>query len=195
MHSYSQIWMYPYGHKRRMYPVDVAELKSVALQARAALASLYGTKYQVGTGADTLYPASGGSDDWAKDVAHVKFVYLLELRPEDSVWDGFILSPREILPTAKETWLGVKVVARTIAQRSGRLRPSTGNTLPVDSLPLDSDCRDQLPNCPQWALHNGCDVWRGLNQTCRLSCGLCRPQPPPTALPIFPNNNSHRLKG
>lgn len=27
-------------------------------------------------------PASGGSDDWAKEVLGVKFVYLVELRPQ-----------------------------------------------------------------------------------------------------------------
>lgn len=26
LHSYSQIWMYPYGHEKRNYPSDVADL-------------------------------------------------------------------------------------------------------------------------------------------------------------------------
>lgn len=29
------------------------------------------------------YPASGGSEDWAKESAKIKFVYLLELRPDE----------------------------------------------------------------------------------------------------------------
>ena len=29
-------------------------------------------------------PAAGGSDDWTKSKAGVKYVYLLELRPDDS---------------------------------------------------------------------------------------------------------------
>ncbi|KAK6019607.1 zinc carboxypeptidase, partial [Ostertagia ostertagi] len=35
----------------------------------------YGTEYRMGTGADTLSPASGGSDDWAKSNG-IKYVYL-----------------------------------------------------------------------------------------------------------------------
>lgn len=29
------------------------------------------------------YPASGGSEDWAKESANIKYVYLLELRPDE----------------------------------------------------------------------------------------------------------------
>uniref|UniRef100_A0A915MWI2 ShKT domain-containing protein n=1 Tax=Meloidogyne javanica TaxID=6303 RepID=A0A915MWI2_MELJA len=53
-HSYSQILMYPFGHSLRTYPQDVQELSNVALRAAQALQSTYGTKYTVGTGADTL---------------------------------------------------------------------------------------------------------------------------------------------
>lgn len=60
-HSYSQILMYPFGHAVRTYPTDVDDLSSTAVQAAQALQSMYGIKYTVGTGADTLYPASGGS--------------------------------------------------------------------------------------------------------------------------------------
>lgn len=42
-----------------------------------------GRQFVVGSGADTLYPAAGGSDDWSKEKAQVKYVYLLELRPEE----------------------------------------------------------------------------------------------------------------
>lgn len=117
MHTYSQIWIHPFGHIRNNYPSDVSELKDTGNRATAALEKVYGTKYKVGSGADTLYPASGGSDDWSKSKAGIKFVYLLELRPEDSVIDGFILEPRYLLPTGRETWEGVKVVVNTVLQR------------------------------------------------------------------------------
>ncbi|KHJ86496.1 hypothetical protein OESDEN_13751 [Oesophagostomum dentatum] len=58
---------------------------------------MFGTTYKVGTGADTLYPASGGSEDWAKGKAHVKYSYLFELRPEEQVWDGFLLSENQVI--------------------------------------------------------------------------------------------------
>ncbi|VDM83360.1 unnamed protein product [Strongylus vulgaris] len=68
----------------------------------------YGTEYRMGTGADTLSPASGGSDDWAK-ANGIKYVYLVELRPEYELSNGFILHKKELIPTAVETFEGVKV--------------------------------------------------------------------------------------
>jgi len=125
MHTYSQIWIHPYGHVRNSYPADVTDLHETGLQAAAALKKLYGTEYKVGSGADTLYPASGGSDDWSKGKAGIKYVYLLELRPEDSVIDGFILEPRYLLPTGRETWEGVKVVVNAALKRL-KIEPATG---------------------------------------------------------------------
>ncbi|CAJ0944463.1 unnamed protein product, partial [Mesorhabditis belari] len=111
LHSYSQILMYPFGHQVRTYSNDLNDLHATATNAANALRSMYGTQYRVGTGADTLYPASGGSEDWAKGKAHVKYSYLFELRPEEQVWDGFLLAENQILPTARETWEAVKVIA------------------------------------------------------------------------------------
>uniref|UniRef100_A0A914BV16 ShKT domain-containing protein n=1 Tax=Acrobeloides nanus TaxID=290746 RepID=A0A914BV16_9BILA len=94
-HSYSQILMYPFGHAMRTYPNDVNDMSITANRAAQALQNMYGTKYTVGTGADTLYPASGGSEDWAKGQMGVKYSYLFELRPEDNVWDGFLLAENQ----------------------------------------------------------------------------------------------------
>nr|CDQ07440.1 Bm11718 [Brugia malayi] len=84
LHTYSQMWIYPYGHQRRSFPNDVKDLEKVGKQAVKAVENVYGTKFRLGTGADILYPSSGGSDDWAKSKAGVKFVYLLELRPGEN---------------------------------------------------------------------------------------------------------------
>ncbi|VDL70586.1 unnamed protein product [Nippostrongylus brasiliensis] len=117
LHTYSQIWIHPYGHRKDSYPGDIQELYDVGKKAAKALEKVYGTKYVVGSGADTLYPASGGSEDWAKHAGGVKYVYLLELRPDEKNWDGFILGENELIPTARETWEGVKVVASAVMDR------------------------------------------------------------------------------
>jgi len=46
----------------------------------------------------------------------IKFVYLLELRPDESVDRsvGFILDEKFLQPTVEETWEGVKVVADAV---------------------------------------------------------------------------------
>ncbi|VDM37460.1 unnamed protein product [Toxocara canis] len=114
LHTYAQLWIHPYSHETETYPMDYIELKRTAKRAIDKLRSVYGTQYKIGTGADTLAPASGGSDDWAKGVLGVKYVYLVELRPELELSNGFILNKYELIPTAVETWEAVQVVMSSV---------------------------------------------------------------------------------
>ncbi|MED6262176.1 hypothetical protein ATANTOWER_015636 [Ataeniobius toweri] len=107
VHSYSQLLLFPYS-----YTYDLAahhsELLTVAQRATAALTSLYGTRYTSGPGAATIYPAAGGSDDWAYDLG-IKYSYTFELR--DTGFYGFLLPESQIKPTCEETMLAVKYIA------------------------------------------------------------------------------------
>ncbi|MED6281732.1 hypothetical protein CHARACLAT_024740, partial [Characodon lateralis] len=107
VHSYSQLLLFPYS-----YSYDLAahhsELLTVAQGATAALTSLYGTRYTSGPGAATIYPAAGGSDDWAYDLG-IKYSYTFELR--DTGFYGFLLPESQIKPTCEETMLAVKYIA------------------------------------------------------------------------------------
>ncbi|PIO64289.1 zinc carboxypeptidase, partial [Teladorsagia circumcincta] len=114
LHTYSQMWIHPFSHQRKTVPEDINDLEQVGRKAVAALENVYGTKYRFGTGADILYPSSGGSDDWAKGKGGAKYVYLMELRPSEEVWDGFILDSRQLIPTGRETWAGIKVVIEAV---------------------------------------------------------------------------------
>uniref|UniRef100_A0A1I7WPF4 Peptidase_M14 domain-containing protein n=1 Tax=Heterorhabditis bacteriophora TaxID=37862 RepID=A0A1I7WPF4_HETBA len=136
LHSYSQMWLIPYGHRKRSYPQDfhtalrlgmvfpVEDLATIAwksmiilfrplaLRATKALYEMYGTKYQVGTGADLMYEASGSSHDWAKGSLKVNYAYLIELRPKNTLMGyGFLLPEREIPATGLETFEAIKIVA------------------------------------------------------------------------------------
>ncbi|VDK46562.1 unnamed protein product [Anisakis simplex] len=121
LHTYAQLWIHPYSHETGTYPMDHVELKRTAKRAVDKLRSVYGTQYKIGTGADTLSPASGGSDDWAKGILGVKYVYLVELRPELELSNGFILNKYELIPTAVETWEAVKVVISSALRFRRRL--------------------------------------------------------------------------
>ncbi|CAJ0561075.1 unnamed protein product, partial [Mesorhabditis spiculigera] len=114
LHTYAQLWIYPFSHQEVTYPKDIDELKRTARRAVSRLENVYGTVYRMGTGADTLAPASGGSDDWAKSKMHVKFVYLIELRPEEHLSHGFILHKKELIPTGIETLEGLKEVFESV---------------------------------------------------------------------------------
>uniref|UniRef100_A0A7E4VDE2 Zinc carboxypeptidase A 1 n=1 Tax=Panagrellus redivivus TaxID=6233 RepID=A0A7E4VDE2_PANRE len=184
-HSYSQILMYPFGHQLRTYPNDVNDLSATANKAAQALQSMYGTKYTVGTGADTLYPASGGSEDWAKGQMNIKYSFLFELRPEDNVWDGFLLAENQIIPTSRETWEAVKIIADQTLQtfrpkaiavapvQAHRLRAfASGNPASSGSAP-SATCRDLDQLCSYWSQNGACAQWPSMRERCARSCGFC----------------------
>lgn len=72
-----------------------------------------GASYRVGAAANTLYPASGGSDDWAKGVMKMKYTYTIELR--DNGRYGFVLPASYIEPTAKEGLAALRVIGQAAA--------------------------------------------------------------------------------
>ncbi|XP_023063589.1 carboxypeptidase A2 isoform X2 [Piliocolobus tephrosceles] len=106
LHSYSQLLMFPYGYKCTK-PDNSDELSEVAQKAAQSLTSLHGTKYKVGPICSVIYQASGGSIDWSYDYG-IKYLFAFELR--DTGRYGFLLPAHQILPTAEETWLGLKAV-------------------------------------------------------------------------------------
>ena len=70
-----------------------------------------------------LDKSAGGSDDWAKGVARIKYVYTVELRPSDDTNDvdahfAFLLPSSFIEPVGKETYVGVKGFLRSLIKTS-----------------------------------------------------------------------------
>ncbi|NXA47826.1 CBPA2 Carboxypeptidase, partial [Nothocercus julius] len=106
LHSYSQLLMYPYGYKCTK-PADYTELDSVGKAAASSIHSLYGTTFKVGNICSTIYQASGGSIDWSYDYG-IKYSFAFELRDTGNY--GFLLPASQIIPTAEETWLGLKTI-------------------------------------------------------------------------------------
>ncbi|KRZ90586.1 Meiotic recombination protein SPO11 [Trichinella sp. T8] len=145
LHSYSQIWMYPYGNQRYSYPKDVHDLNTVFCVI--------------------LDPASGGSEDWAKAVAGIKYSFLVELRPEEDNQDGFILDESHIIPTGKETLEGIKEVAMV-------LLPGNHNSY-FPNTDASSVCQDFHPMCKIWAVFGACLNDTEVRRLCVKSCELC----------------------
>ncbi|KAK6011934.1 zinc carboxypeptidase, partial [Ostertagia ostertagi] len=88
LHSYAQLWIYPYSHAQQNYPEDISELRRTARRAINRLHRQYGTEYRMGTGADTLLS------------------------------NGFILHKKELIPTAVETFEGVKEVIEAVLEHN-----------------------------------------------------------------------------
>ncbi|XP_032081666.1 carboxypeptidase B-like [Thamnophis elegans] len=110
IHSYSQMLLYPYSYTYNLIPNNV-QLNSIAKGAIRELATLYGTEYTYGPGAATIYPAAGGSDDWAYDEG-IQYAFTFELRDKGRY--GFALPESQIKPTCEETMIAVKYIAQHI---------------------------------------------------------------------------------
>ncbi|XP_042195161.1 carboxypeptidase B-like [Callorhinchus milii] len=112
MHSYSQMCLFPYSYTYNL-AANHEELNSIALTAINKLGSMYGTQYVYGPGAVTIYPAAGGSDDWAYDEG-IKYAFTFELR--DTGRYGFLLPESQIKPTCEETMLAIKYISQYVSE-------------------------------------------------------------------------------
>merc|ERR1711963_99527 len=106
-HSYSQLWLWPFGYDYGAYPENREELEQLAIDACDALYQVHGTIFDPINSAD-LYPASGAADDWYKGVLGSRFAFTVELR--DTGRYGFVLPKEQIIPSGEELWAAMEVV-------------------------------------------------------------------------------------
>merc|ERR1712002_142848 len=112
-HSYSQLWLWPYGYGYNAYPENKEEIQQLAIDASDALYQVHGTVFYPINSAD-LYPAAGASDDWYKGVLGTRFSFTTELRDTGS--HGFILPKEQIIPSGEEMWAGFEVVINRLIE-------------------------------------------------------------------------------
>jgi len=118
VHSYGQYFLYPWGYEQ-LDAHDRRDLHNLGMiGARAIKAINSRRRYKVGSAAKMLYPASGGSDDWAKGGAGIKYSYTVELPDTGSY--GFLLPSSRIEKVGRETHAGF------IAMLQQLLRNKTG---------------------------------------------------------------------
>jgi len=110
-HSYSQLWMTPYGWTSAR-PKDYNLQMDVANGAVAAIKAKSGLTYRAGPIYTIIYPASGSSADYGYDNANVTYSYGVELR--DTGQYGFLLPASQIIPTGEEIWQAVKFMVNYI---------------------------------------------------------------------------------
>jgi carboxypeptidase A4 len=106
VHSYSQLFMTPYGYSCTATVSNNSILQSLAKGVATAIKAVYGTAYQYGPICTTIYPATGNSVDYAATVAGTKYTFTIELRDTGSY--GFVLPAKQILPTGLETYAGFR---------------------------------------------------------------------------------------
>ncbi|GJJ74929.1 hypothetical protein EMPS_07287 [Entomortierella parvispora] len=109
-HSYSQLWMVPYGYTGTR-PGTYAYMSGLAVKAAAALKAVHGTRFTTGDIYNTIYQASGNSADYAYSVG-VKAPFAVELRDTGNY--GFSLPANQIIPSGEETWAAFSAVLDNI---------------------------------------------------------------------------------
>jgi len=106
--------LYPWGYDRVDHPGE-RELERLGRVAARAL----GRGYTVGSAAKVLYPAAGGSDDWALGGAGIPYSYTIEL--PDTGTHGFILPASYISQVAAEALAATVAMAKDLQGRAPRV--------------------------------------------------------------------------
>ncbi|KAI8603313.1 carboxypeptidase A4 [Dissophora ornata] len=109
-HSYSQLWMVPYGYTGTR-PGTYAYMNGLASKAVKALEAVNGVKFTNGDIYNTIYGASGNSADYAYSIG-VSAPFAVELR--DTGRYGFSLPASQIVPSGQETWAAFAAILDNI---------------------------------------------------------------------------------
>ncbi|XP_073470250.1 carboxypeptidase B2 isoform X2 [Aquarana catesbeiana] len=113
IHSYSQMVLFPYSYKKEKSK-DHDELAQLANRVIDGIKLSSKIKYVSGPGANTIYLAPGGSDDWAYDLG-IKYSFTIELRDKGAY--GFLLPPKLIRPTCSDALTGIKIISAHIVKK------------------------------------------------------------------------------
>ncbi|CAG0880549.1 unnamed protein product, partial [Darwinula stevensoni] len=141
VHSYSQLVLLPWGYTNT-HPSDYTDLIDVAHIMESALEERYNTQYTSGSVPDVLYIASGGTFDWTKGAAGIKYSYGIELR-DRGTW-GFLLPPSQIIPSGEETLDGIVALLDAIYEWLDTLQslyPDIVTQQTIGSSYLDKDLK------------------------------------------------------
>ncbi|KAK5995388.1 Metallocarboxypeptidase A-like protein [Cladobotryum mycophilum] len=111
-HSYSQLFMTPYGYSCSALPANNNEYQKLANGAVAAIKAVHGVSFQAGPICSTIYPATGSSVDYTADVVKADYVFTSELR--DTGRYGFVLPANQIVPSGEEAFAGVKYLLENV---------------------------------------------------------------------------------
>ncbi|PHH93354.1 hypothetical protein CDD83_5908 [Cordyceps sp. RAO-2017] len=111
-HSYSQLFMTPYGYTCDSVPQNNDELQSLASGAVDAIRSVHGTTFNSGPICSTIYQTAGNSVDYVADIIKSDYNFAVELR--DTGRYGFVLPPNQIAPTGEEAFAGVKYLLQNM---------------------------------------------------------------------------------
>lgn len=109
LHSFNQLWACPYAHTTEP-SAHLATHMRVLRAVQRAVRDAEGAHYEIGPLSTSLYVGTGFGIDFAYDRCAIVHSYLVELR--DRGQHGFLLPADQILPTARETFAGLRAGLR-----------------------------------------------------------------------------------
>ena len=113
LHSYGDLFMYPWGYTCSAWVSNNITQNAAGQDFASAVFSVHQERFTVGPVCQTIYQASGGSNDWTYGVANVPFSFAAELRG-----NSFVIPPDNIIPSGQEIFAGVQSWATYIQQNS-----------------------------------------------------------------------------
>ncbi|KAH8899090.1 zinc carboxypeptidase [Thozetella sp. PMI_491] len=105
-HSYSQLFMTPYGYSCTAVASKNTELQALAKGAVAAIKAVHGVTFDYGPICSTIYQATGSSVDYVNDVVGSDYTFTSELRDTGNY--GFLLPANQIVPSGEEAFAGFR---------------------------------------------------------------------------------------
>ncbi|HWL92783.1 MAG TPA: M14 family metallopeptidase, partial [Phycisphaerae bacterium] len=120
-HSYSQLWLYPWGNTGSVTPESYSSLRAMGKKLSQLVNDVHGLFYIPGQSNYNIYATNGDFNDFAYG-AHGVLSFTPEVRPTNTGLGGFLLPEDQILECAEENtaamlWL-MDNVAGTIDVRS-----------------------------------------------------------------------------
>ena len=106
IHAYSELLLWPWGYTATLNTHN-ASFDRVGSAMHDAILAVEGRDYLAGPVYSTIYPASGGVNDWAYGSLG-QLSYCVEVR--DTGTYGFVMPPEEILPNVRENFAGALVM-------------------------------------------------------------------------------------
>ncbi|XP_039965025.1 carboxypeptidase B-like [Bactrocera tryoni] len=113
LHSFGNYLLYPWGYTSEL-PETWRDIDDIARAGAAAIKTATGTEYTVGSSPNVLYPASGGSLDYALGKAKIPVSMAMELPSAGQRFDPPLSKIEEL---ASETWIGIKAMAEKIIEK------------------------------------------------------------------------------
>lgn len=118
LHSYGQVFLYPWGYTRTVNHSRTAELVKMAEGMARRIKAANGTDYTI-SGSTSAFLIAGASDDWVASLG-VPYVYTMELR--DTGRSAFHLPEELIVATGEDLWAAMKYLGRQLEKKKKKRR-------------------------------------------------------------------------